>query len=591
MTDVSSNGLKRPHPEDGLHNDQKRVRSNNGSPAPVTNGASSAGKPDINKIMAEARAKAAAVAAKLQGSKAGRSTASPGPQSPSTAPPSAMSSAVRSRIEEMKARVAAATAGKSTSSQRIASPAPLYQPPVYDDGISRARGGLDVGLHPALMGDSGQDSKTTKTKAAPFATTMANRRTESPGIRSSKASKDKKQLDLSGPPVEETRNNPYFDPSLGAKTATLRSRGSKQLIFNQKGKYIQQAAALRRQAVLEAMKKRIAESSRKAGIDEELDTEKAFLVEAPPEIEWWDEGLLNGPSYASIDSPSGTKIDTEDSIITLYIQHPVALNPPQDAKMPAPKPMHLTSKEQAKIRRQRRMADLKEQQAKVRLGLEPPEPPKVKASNMMRVLGEEAVKDPTAVEARVSREIAERANKHERMNEERKLTAEQKHEKLTKQQQKDAAQGIFCTVYKIESLANPQHRFKVDKNAKDHNLTGITIQHPKFSLVVVEGGSHSIQAYKKLLTQRIDWTENTHPNKSVREGNNEALASWLQAEDEKGQLKDLTGNRCQVIWEGEEKVRSFKRWGSKVCATDHLAREALGRGKMENMWVLAKSVK
>lgn len=250
------------------------------------------------------------------------------------------------------------------------------------------------------MGDSGQDSKNVKTKAA---TSIANRHAESPGNQTSKAGKDKKQLDLSGPPVEETRNNPYFDPSLGAKTATLRSRGSKQLIFNQKGKYIQQASALRRQAALEAMKKRIAESSRKAGIDEDLDTEKAFLVEAPPEIEWWDEGLQNGPSYASIDSPGGTKIDTEDSIITLYIQHPVALNPPQDAKMPAPKPMHLTSKEQAKIRRQRRMADLKEQQAKVRLGLEPPEPPKVKASNMMRVLGEEAVKDPTAVEARVSR--------------------------------------------------------------------------------------------------------------------------------------------------------------------------------------------
>ncbi|KAL8654412.1 MAG: hypothetical protein Q9226_003446 [Calogaya cf. arnoldii] len=590
MPDVSSNGLKRPHPEDGSQNDQKRVRSNNGSSAPTTNGTSPAAKPDINKIMAEARAKAAAVAAKLQGSRGGASTGSPAPPS-SAASSSTMDPAVRSRIEQMKARVAAATAGKSTTSQRIASPAPLYQPPVYDDGISRARGGLDVGLHPALMGDSGQDFKTTKTKAAPFATNTSNRRTVSPGNQTSKAGKDKKQLDLSGPPVEETRNNPYFDPSLGAKTATLRSRGSKQLIFNQKGKYIQQASALRRQAALEAMKKRIAESSRKAGIDEDLDTEKAFLVEAPPEIEWWDEGLLNGPSYASIDSPGGTKIDTEDSIITLYIQHPVALNPPQDAKMPAPKPMHLTSKEQAKIRRQRRMADLKEQQAKVRLGLEPPEPPKVKASNMMRVLGEEAVKDPTAVEARVSREIAERANKHERMNEDRKLTKEQKHDKLAKQQQKDAEQGIFCTVYKIESLANPQHRFKVDKNAKDNNLTGLTVQHPKFNVVVVEGGAHSIQAYKKLMTQRIDWTENTHPNKSVREGNNEALATWLQSEDEKGQLKDLSGNRCQVIWEGEEKVRSFKRWGSKVCATDHLAREALGRGKMENMWVLAKSVK
>ncbi|KAL8842943.1 MAG: hypothetical protein Q9170_000348 [Blastenia crenularia] len=584
MADVSSTGLKRSHSEDELHNDQKRVRSNNGSPAPA------AAKPDINRIMAEARAKAAAVAAKLQGSRAGGGTASPAPQSPSTSAP-AMSSAVRSRIDEMKARVAAATAGKPTATQRTTTSALVYQPPVYDDGISRARGGLDVGLHPALMGDSGQDSKTSKVKAAPFATTMANRRSGSPSTQPSKTGKAKKQLDLSGPSVEETRNNPYFDPSLGAKTATLRSRGSKQLIFNQKGKYIQQAAALRRQAALEAMKKRIAESSRKAGIDEDLDTEKAFLVEAPPEIEWWDEGLVSGPSYASLSDPKETKIDTPDSIITHYIQHPVALNPPQELKMLPPKPMHLTSKEQAKIRRQRRMADLKEQQAKVRLGLEPPEPPKVKRSNLMRVLGEEAVKDPTAVEARVNREIADRANKHETMNEERKLTKEQKHEKLKTQQEKDAQMGILCTVYKIESLANPRHRFKVDKNAKDHNLTGITILHPKLNLVIVEGGSHSIAAYRKLMMQRIDWSENTHPNAAVREGNKEAEAQWLQAEDEKGQLKDLAGNRCQVIWEGEEKQRAFRKWASKVCGTDGEARDALSRGKMESMWALAKSVR
>lgn len=591
MTDVSSPGLKRPHPEDDLHNNQKRIRSNNGSPAPSTNGVPAAGKPDINKIMAEARAKAAAVAAKLQGSKTGGGAASPAPQSPAPNSTSTMSSAVRSRIEEMRARVAAATAGKTSATQRTAAPPPAYQSPLYDDGISRARGGLDVGLHPALMGDSGQDSKSSKTKAAPFATTMANRRTESPSAQPSKAGKSKNQLDLSGPSVEETRNNPYFDPSLGAKTATLRSRGSKQLIFNQKGKYIQQAAALRRQAALEAMKKRIAESSRKAGIDEDLDTEKAFLVEAPPEIEWWDEALVTGLSYASLDIPGGTKIDTSDSIITHYIQHPVALNPPQELKMPAPKPMHLTSREQKKIRRQRRMADLKEQQAKVRLGLEPPEPPKVKRSNLMRVLGEEAVKDPTAVEARVNREIADRANKHETMNEERKLTKEQKHEKLKTQQEKDAQLGIQCTVYKIESLANPRHRFKVDKNAKDYNLTGVTIMHPKLNLVIVEGGAHSIASYRKLMMQRIDWTENTHPNAVVREGNKEAEAQWLRAEDEKGVLKDLAGNRCQIIWEGEEKQRAFRKWGSKVCGTDSEARDALSRGKMESMWALAKSVK
>ncbi|KAL8950262.1 MAG: hypothetical protein Q9222_003687 [Ikaeria aurantiellina] len=604
MTDVSSNGLKRPHPEDDSLDAQKRVRSNNGSPAPAINGG---GRPDTSKIMAEARAKAAAVAAKLQASKTRGRTASPAPpqSSPSSStPPPAISSDVRSRIEAMKARVAAATAGKPSTTQRVASPTPLYQPSVFDDGISRARGGLDVGLHPALMGDSGQDFKSSKTsKAAPSASTIANRHhTGSPSsLQPSKARNDnnssnKKQLDLSGPSAEETRNNPYFDPSLGAQTATLRSRGSKQLIFNQKGKYIQQAAALRRQAALEAMKKRIAASSRKAGIDEDLDTEKAFLVQPPPETEWWDEGLLLTPS--SYDG--GTKIDTPDSIITLYVQHPVALNPPQDAKIPAPKSMHLTSKEQAKIRRQRRMADLKEQQAKVRLGLEPPEPPKVKRSNLMRVLGEEAVKDPTAVEARVSREIAARAEKHETMNEERKLTKEQRHEKLAAQQQRDAALGIFVTVYKIDSLANPRHRFKVDKNAKDHSLTGVTVIHPKFCVVLVEGGAHSVEKYRKLMMQRIDWTENMHSTKEILapargngngKGGEEAatLATWMQPEDESGELKDLTSNRCQLIFEGEEKSRAFRKWGSKVCESEVAARDALGRGKQENMWALAKS--
>ncbi|MCJ1398229.1 hypothetical protein MMC11_001426 [Xylographa trunciseda] len=594
MAEAATNGLKRSHPEDGPPNAQKRSRSNNGSPAPQTNGTSTSGKPDVSKIMAEARARAAAVAAKLQGPKTGPNGTFPALHSPSLTPSSAAASSVQSRIAEIKARVAAATSkSSSVSQQRTASPVtPSYQIPGFEDGISRARGGLDVGLHPALMGDNSHDGKLSKSRQAiqpKFATTMANQRTEIPNLIS-KPGKPKKQLDLSGPSAEETRSNPYFDPSLGAKTATLKARTSRQLIFNQKGKYIQQATALRRQAALEAMKRRIAESSRKAGIDEDLDTEKAFLVPAPPDIEWWDEGLVNGKDYSNIDSPNGLKIDTEDSIITLYIQHPVALEPPQEKNMPPPKPMFLTHTEQAKLRRQRRMADLKEQQAKVRLGLEPAPPPKVKKGNLMRVLGEEAVRDPTAVEARVNREIAERAQKHEEMNEERKLSKEERNEKLVEKQAGDAARGIYTSVYKIDSLSNGRHRFKISKNAEQNALTGICILHPKFNLVIVEGGQHSINFFKKLMLNRIDWTENSAPN-SVREGNKEAMAQWLQAEDEKGELKDLGLNKCALIWEGEEKTRAFRKWGSRVCETDSAAKEALTRAKMETFWTLAKSLK
>ena len=599
MAEISSNGLKRPHPEDDISNIQKKSRSNNGPPVPHINGSTPSGKPDILKIMAEAKAKATAVAARLQNMKTQVGVPS-APLSPTPGHVSAQTSSTLSRIEQMKARVAAAT-GKSNaaSQQRTALPPPGYPAPVFEDGISRARGGLDVGLHPALIGDSGQDARSSKSRQAmqpKFATTMANRRAESPAGQSSKSAKGaKKQLDLSGPSAEETRSNPYFDASLGAKTATLRSRGSRQLVFNQKGKYIQQATALRRQAALEQMKKRIAESSRKAGIDEDLDTEKAFLVQPPPEIEWWDEGLVAGPDYTAIDTPDGLKLETPDSIITLYIQHPVALEPPQEKNIPPPKPMFLTAKEQAKTRRQRRMADLKEQQAKIRLGLEPAPPPKVKKSNLMRVLGEEAVKDPTAVEARVNREIAERAQKHLDGNAERKLTKEEAHEKLAEKQDKDAAKGIHASVYKIESLANGRHRFKIAKNAEQQALTGICIQHPRFSLVIVEGGAHSIAAYKKLMLQRIDWTENSAPTAAVREGNKEAggggVADWLRAEDERGELKDLATNTCTLVWEGEQKARAFRKWGSRVCETDAAAKEALGRAKMENFWTLAKSLK
>lgn len=585
----ASNGLKRPHSEDDLSS-SKRSRSNNGSPAPQSNGLPLQ-KPDVSKILAEARARAAAAAVKLQNAK----PQSPAPASPSPAPPPSGATDIQSRIAQMKARVAAATAKSSltaTGQQNVTPPLQTYQPPMYEDTFTKARGGLDVGLHPTLMADAGAsyDTRSPKTQrstvASKFPTTMANRRAPSP------ISPSGKKLDLSGPSLEEARQNPYFDSSLGAQTAMPRSHKSRQLLFNQKGKYIAQATALRRQAALEAMKKRIAESSRKAGIDEELSTEKAFLVSAPPEIEWWDEGLVSGSDYSS-----DLKIDSEDSIITLYIQHPVPLDPPQEIQMPPPKPMFLTPKETAKIRRQRRAADLKEQQAKVRLGLEPAPPPKVKKNNLMRVLGEEAVKDPTAVEARVNREIAERAQKHEEMNQDRKLTKEARHEKLAQQQRRDLQLGVHVRVYKIHSLANGKHRFKIAKNAEQNALTGICIQSPKFALVIVEGGLHSIKAYEKLMLNRIDWTENNASlPEAVREGNKKAKEdlppppNFLQPEDEEGHLKDLGDNKCIEVWKGEQKQRGFRKWGSRVCETEKEAVDALSRAKMESMWTLAKSM-
>ncbi|KAH9827521.1 pre-mRNA processing factor 3 (PRP3) [Teratosphaeria destructans] len=619
---MASTTGKRPFP-DGDDSDAKRIRSNNGSPAPpppavsggasemeqkradaqrkiaemkarmaqkaAANGAattqvSAAGPPasDIEAKKAEAQRKIAEMKAKMA-AKARTATPVHPAASDLTSPPSSEPSDRDKKLEEVRKRaelLAKRAQEADRSQQRHAIPPP---PPRTDSGRT-ARGGLGIGLHPSLLGEG--PAASTKSKPGPrFSTTKGNYQPDAPRVN----------LYLAATDDAETRHDEeVFDPTVPArKTAERKSR---QLVFNQKGKFMAQANALRQQARLEEMKKRIAAETRKTEIEEASD--KAFLVPVPPEVEWWDEGLL---------TPDGDlKIDTDDTIITALVQHPVILQAPQDKFQPAPKPLMLTPKEQKKLRRQRRMADMKEEQAKIRLGLVEPPPPKVKKSNMMRVLGEQAVKDPTAVEARVNREIAQRANDHARANAERALTKEQRAEKLKQQQAADEAKGVKVCVFRVDNLSSGKHRYQVDQNAKQHALTGIVILHPEMNLIIVEGGVHSITAFKKLMLHRIKWSENTLPlsnssgpstfigaNDGTSKGQGSEAnkaAQWLSPVDERGQLKDLGANRCVLVWEGDEAARSFKRWGSKACETDGEAKDVLGRSKMENMWTLARSL-
>ncbi|EMC95685.1 hypothetical protein BAUCODRAFT_34450 [Baudoinia panamericana UAMH 10762] len=607
---MASTAGKRPlPPDDDEHDAHKRIRSNNGSPAPAP--AAVNGVSDMERRKQEAAARMAAVKAKLAASRP-NGAASPAQTRPAAAPADdieAKKAAAAKKIAEMKARMAAQRQGATASPAPVSTPAPpppsapsekdqriaaararaqqmaarlgtptaAPSPPPRQDIGKQARGGLGIGLHPSLIGDMG--STATKGK----------------GVQQGRANQQREHLPKINPYLAEGEDETKveqeegFDPTLGARRGERKSR---QLGFHQKGKFIAQANALRQQARLEEMKRRIAAETRKTEIEEASD--KAFLVPVPPEVEWWDEGLVD-------------KIDTPDSIITALVQHPVILQAPQDKLQPAPKPLMLTPQEQKKLRRQRRKADMQEEQAKIRLGLVEPPPPKVKKSNMMRVFGEQAVKDPTAVEARVNREIAQRAFDHAKANADRQLTKEERAEKLKQQQAGDEAKGVRIAVFRVDNLSSGKHRYQIDVNAKQNALTGIVILHPQMNLIIVEGGVHSINAYKKLMLNRIKWSENTMPltnsnapstftgtndGTKVGSGGEQNKASqWLNPMDERGNLKDLGENRCALVWEGEEPLRTFKKWGSRACETDGEARDVLTRSKMENMWTLARSMK
>jgi U4/U6 small nuclear ribonucleoprotein PRP3 len=108
----------------------------------------------------------------------------------------------------------------------------------------------------------------------------------------------------------------------------------------------------------------------------------------------------------------------------------------------------LTKKERKKLRRQRRNETQKDKQDKIRLGLLPPDAPKVKISNLMKVLGDEAIQDPTKIEAKVRKEMEERQRQHDMANEQRKLTPAERRAKLMNRMASDQSTGNEVAVFK-----------------------------------------------------------------------------------------------------------------------------------------------
>ena len=72
----------------------------------------------------------------------------------------------------------------------------------------------------------------------------------------------------------------------------------------------------------------------------------------------------------------------------------------------------------------------------------------VRLANLMKVLTSDAVQDPTRVEARVRREVAMRKHAHEKMNAERKLTDEQRREKIEVKKMEEEKKGIYGALFK-----------------------------------------------------------------------------------------------------------------------------------------------
>ncbi|KAG8824056.1 hypothetical protein FRC17_009185, partial [Serendipita sp. 399] len=517
-------------------------------------------------------ARAKAVAARLAKAGIGSTTSvtTPAVVPPPSLPPKPVAASsivlpdkeeIARRVAEARQRVANATTQAALSSNPYISAPSQGKKKVPVAEVTVPQGtGLKMKAHPLLLETASAVAKPAQSKkdrfkpmAPKFASTKANARISTATTVSSLA------------PVKANPYTTRATPHEGFEGAP-KERVGRALQFGAKGKYIAKGNQMRNQAQIEALKQRVAASAQKAGLESSFDVvERSFRREPPPEAEWWDSSLLPNKTYADVANGVHTlNIRTDDSPITLYIQHPIPLPPPGEKNKVESKPLKLTTKEQKKLRKKRRAEEMQDHQDRVRMGLIPPDPPKVRMANMVRVLTNEAVTDPTKLEARIRREVQGRKNAHEKANQDRKLTAEQRRDKLETKKLEDERKGLCATLFRIKTLTDPSHQFKILKNAQQDGLTGICIINPNVSLVYVEGGSKGMKHYTRLMEHRIDWTQ---PSRRRDVGDNAEEPEEEDAMDHEPAPTtpvdgpSLADNRCDVLWQGsigEHTFHSFK---------------------------------
>lgn len=371
--------------------------------------------------------------------------------------------------------------------------------------------------------------------------------------------------------------NAYFDPSIRVRTETRRP-ARPQLTFYDPGEITEKANKERRRAEQKAADARFRElmaaKTAKAETLPQLQPLSDGRVAGNssdvkiPDIDWWDAPFLDNKSFTnfSIDRPN-----LRNDRITHYVHHPTRIAPTDPKKAELVVPVMLTHKERRRVRRQRRENQEKERREMIAVGLLPPPPPKVKLSNLVRVLADEATADPTRVEADVRAQVLERQKKHEADNEARKKTKEEVREKVAERTRKDREESLRASVYRIVSVDNPQHRYKVDINARQLGLTGSFIVYSNCNLVIVEGGAKALRKYQKLMLRRIDWSDTR------------------SATTDEDAPESPQGNQCVLIWEGIISSPAFNEFKTVTLPTHSSVKSYLRRRHIDSYFDLAVS--
>lgn len=390
---------------------------------------------------------------------------------------------------------------------------------------------------------------------------------------------------------KDTKVNPYLTDTLSSVDTRYQKR--RQLNFHSHGTFIAQGNELREQQKVQQQKQR--ETDYIKSVVDFVGGEDKYRPDPPPSCEWWDEPFLVDKSYEKqrpieqvlkslIENPkppivisvaSRSKTESETGSPCTEI-----VAPRSNESIPAEQ-MYLTKDEIKRKRKSERMERYKEAQDRIRLGLDPAPPPKIKPSNVMAVYANETIRDPTLMAETARKQAEERQIKHEQTNKERQLTPQQRHEKeLAKIERDKNEKGLFCAVFRIDCLADTKHQYQVNIMANELKFTGITVFNPTFSLVIVEGDARNITKYTRYMLKRIKWTE-LAPVRQLNENSEKPkLGSFLLPATQ----QELDHNRCMLVWSGPILEPRFNKWSRIKASTEEDAVQILSRFKADQFW-------
>ncbi|KAA6382251.1 MAG: putative U4/U6 small nuclear ribonucleoprotein Prp3, partial [Streblomastix strix] len=465
-----------------------------------------------------------------------------------------------------------------------------------------------------------------------------------------KATKPKKPENLpkKASPENSAPQSAFFDPQLERKKTDRRERG---LQFVEPGRYIQQATRMKRKELMKQVQSIMLSKEQDSliKISEEsvvgvMSMGKFGLLQTTnrvkvPDFEWWDLPYLQFDSQVENvneqliqkdkqqqqqQQTSSSSSNTDQSALN----EPILLRTMDHAHLDLstitdtyetpstvaavirqeklkPQEFVLTKKERKQKKHQDKMKLQRDMQEKIRCGLIDPPPPKIRLSNMHRVLSEKAAINPTKIEQMVREEVKKRKEEHDKQNEERKLTKEQRREKKVTKAKADAKKGCEVVLFRIADLTNPKLQFRVETNANQLLLTGRCIYIPDVgsqvsdinntnnkqlsisnntnntgmvNLVVVEGGTKSINKYIHTMLHRIDWTmAHPPPSQQQLEG---GLGYYIPPK------LDPENNTCKLMWRGQIKKPTFHDFRTIPVSNVDEARKTLRQSGKESYWDL-----